>query len=480
MRSRYFLPLACVILLVGFALRTWDLGVSSLWVDEVTTDLRARAPFGEALESILKSGNQTPLYFLSLRAFPHHSEALLRYPSVLLGVLGIALIMFVATQLYADRRLALAVGALLAVNPYHVWLSRTARPYALIFVLSLLVSYYFLMLLKGHRTRGMWVGFVISSMAAYMTHYFTFALPLAQWILFMVTGKEDRAFFRRWFKSQVIAGTPLVIWSMMLLTQLHIVTVESEWIPRPVLRDIPLTFWNMLVGYEGLAQWYVLPALLLAVTGLVIGVVRAVRGTEKIHLYWLWVIVAPLAGVFVISALLVSLYVDRYFMIFLPGLLFLMLYGLKMIPRPLGVAALVVMVLTGTGSVLDMLESGDYQREDWRAVAAYIQQYRQPQDQVMIENPGLQRAFERYAAPDTPVEIVRRLVQRGLDEGRVWAIYRNPNEDVHRLGVMPDFDPFAPSRYDITQWVIENRSQIVQQREFNGIKVFLLDLDHNF
>jgi len=57
----------------------------------------------------------------------------------------------------------------------------------------------------------------------------------------------------------------------------------------------------------------------------------------------------------------------------------------------------------------------------------------------------------------------------------VWVIYRNPIEDVHRVGAMPDFDPFDPTLSPMGEWLSERRSQVVAQRKFNGVRILLLD-----
>jgi uncharacterized membrane protein len=62
----------------------------------------------------------------------------LRYGGLLLGLVGIALMMEVVRSLYHDDSMALLVGAWVAVSPYMVYYSRDARPYAMLFVLSLL------------------------------------------------------------------------------------------------------------------------------------------------------------------------------------------------------------------------------------------------------------------------------------------------------------------------------------------------------
>jgi hypothetical protein len=58
---------------------------------------------------------------------------------------------------------------------------------------------------------------------------------------------------------------------------------------------------------------------------------------------------------------------------------------------------------------------------------------------------------------------------------RLWVVYRNPNEDVHRMGEMPDFDPFDPTLSDMGKWLSTRRDQVIEQRVYNGVRVLLLD-----
>ena len=85
---RYFVLGVVLIVTVALVLRTWNLGGASLWTDEALTALRAHAPIQESLASIMATGNKTPVYFWSLRFFPNSTDALLRLPSALLGLLG--------------------------------------------------------------------------------------------------------------------------------------------------------------------------------------------------------------------------------------------------------------------------------------------------------------------------------------------------------------------------------------------------------
>jgi hypothetical protein len=482
-RPRPFLGGAVLILLVGFVLRVWNLGGASLWTDEVLTAFRAQTSLRTSLNSILASGNQTPLYFLSLRFWPNYTEILLRLPSALLGLLGIALLMFIIVRLYGNHELALWAGALLAVNPYHVLLSRTARPYALIFVLSLCASYSFLLLVQGRRTRMVWLVFVASSMTAYFAHYSALALFGAQYVFLVLARRRDRRLLRCWLGAQMIAAIPILSWLYRLLQQPP--GMASEWIPNPKLRDIPLTLWHMSIGYDGVLKWYLVPGLMIVALGLVFGLMSAVRDRKAAseNYYWFWLIGVPLIPVFLVSALVISFYVDRYFMVFLPALIILVACGWMQHPRWIWQLALGVVVLTCAYNVASSFYTGGYRRAGWREVATYVTQDCQPGDSVILNRGNEKQAFLHYLDEEAcpALDVVVLSDEPGIQPveqaaRRVWVLYRNPNEDVHRQGVMPDFDPFQPGLTHIGDWLIDRRDRVVDQHTFNGVKVMLLDV----
>jgi hypothetical protein len=156
------------------------------------------------------------------------------------------------------------------------------------------------------------------------------------------------------------------------------------------------------------------------------------------------------------------------------------------VSRSVARMALGVLVFSGTGSVLLMFREGSYRREDWRQAAAYVEQYYQPGDQFMFERKNVMQSFLRYLEIDDqkPVGIIMMSSvpeealpnARPIMASRVWVIYRNPNENVHRQGVMPDFDPFEPGRSRIGDWLSTRRGQVLEQKKFNGVTVLLVDV----
>ncbi|HEX3049528.1 MAG TPA: glycosyltransferase family 39 protein [Aggregatilineaceae bacterium] len=353
-RPRYFRVAAALILLFGAALRLWQLGTASLWIDEVWTQLSTEGSIHQTIVRTLELGNQTPVYFLTLHLFPRDTDFLLRLPSVLFGIIGVALVMLVALRLYNDCNYALLAGALFAFNPYFIWLSRTARYYSLLFIFSLLASYYFLVLLRNDRNRRVWILFVLSSMGAYMTHYFAAANPIAQYVLFSFLLSRKRRFFRRWMVAQVIAVLPLLVW-MVLLSQQEVLSIGIGWIPKPSWKAPLQTLWDMTVGYDGgvrldgSLRWYVPFGLVSAAVGLAVGIYDALQNhrTNPINFFWFWLLVAPLVLVFALSTALRSLYVDRYFVVVLPAVLLLMLVGWRRLSR-VGTALAAIFIIAAS------------------------------------------------------------------------------------------------------------------------------------
>lgn len=476
LRPAYY-PLAVVcILLAGFALRVWDLGKYSLWGDEVMTEYRVQAPLAASLQNILRTIDQTPLYYLALRIFPNGNEFLLRYPSSLVGVVGIGLMIGVTARLYHDARTALWAGTWLAFNPYHIWLSRTARAYSLMFLLSVLMSFLFLMLWHGYCSRRYWLAFILVSMAAYMTHYSLLAVAGTQSVLLALHWPQKKTFARHWFVAQVWAVVPMAIWFLTML--LNLSAREPQWGARPWLEDIVLSLRNMTVGYDGPLQWYTVPGLAVGIAGLTLAA-RTVNRRTITNLYWVVLLLAPILVVFFVSLFSVNVYVDRYFMGLFPGLVFLIAVGWASSTLRDWRIALAAVMVTGAVTVGLSIRHNTIRREDWRGVAEYVAQKYQPGDIFVVDRAVTMTAFMRYFDADQSPRMIQlsetdKVIPPDEIGVRYWVIYRSPFEDVHRLGRMPGFDPFGLNRTITSRWLMQRLPYVVDFREFDGVTIVIV------
>ncbi len=494
MRQRRFIGQIAAILLIGFALRVISLGDDSLWSDEAFTAFFASAPADDFVSLLLTDGVHVPLYFLLMRALPTENDFMLRWPSVLLGVGGIALLIRVTLRLYGGRPLALWAGLLLACNPYHIWLSRMARPYALFFVTALLASYYFLVLLRGERSATHWAGLGLSSAASYMTHFFAAALPLAQYAVLGFALQGKRRMLRQWLLVQIVALAPLAWWIYRLVTQ-EVVSFGIAWIPRPALADLPVTLANMGAGTDSV-RLLLLPALIALAVGLIAGTHRAWSAWrfDLTDLYWFWLVILALLPVFLLSQAR-PVYADRYFMVFLPGLLLLALRGwsalartkpglLKPFPPVAGLAGsswagavAAIVVISGAVQVLYNVANEDSERQSWRDVSAFVAAEYRPGDGFVMEPALALLPFLRYWQDEALLRANLVLPQDALaaPHARLWTIVTDPTVNVHREQAQGPFDPFALGDSALSRWLAGQRDHVVAQHQGNGVAVLLIE-----
>jgi hypothetical protein len=145
---------------------------------------------------------------------------------------------------------------------------------------------------------------------------------------------------------------------------------------------------------------------------------------------------------------------------------------------------LAILFVTGAHGLVMSYNNGNYQRADWRSAATYVEQSVEPGDVILVERMNTQQAFTNYFEEDAPgappllvlSEMPEGRVALNPPSGRVWVVYRNPNEDVHRQGAMPEFDPFEMGRTTMGDWLNGMQEQVIEQRRFNGVRVLLVDL----
>ncbi|MBN1967217.1 MAG: glycosyltransferase family 39 protein, partial [Anaerolineae bacterium] len=375
--------------------------------------------------------------------------------------------------------LALWAGAALAANPVHIALSRTARAYALLFVLSLLATYFFLRMLRRPRSRPVWIAFTLSSAAAYLTHYYSLFLPLAQ--LITLRSSRTRGLRKRWPAAQIMAGLPMALWS----AQMVILNVASEgrflgahgdWLPAPTPRDLAITFPNLLAGFDGRwPAWMLVPGALAAVSGLALGLIAAARNTP-IGRHLAVLAVLPPGLTFAYSQVRPA-YLDRYFVIALPALIVVMVWGWGQIGHRGWRLALSALVIgSGCAVILSDVRAGRNEKTDWRGTALYVYRSLQPGDGLLLEREVSLDPFDYYfpdAADDLPLFTPDDPIPPSI--ARVWVIVPNPHMDLHRQGAFPAFDPFQPGDDPVGGWLLAHRSSIRVTRSFNGVWVVLVE-----
>lgn len=156
------------IILLGAALRFYQLGHFSLWDGEIFTLFISQKPLPLILPALRDFGAHPPLWFLITRAFDAFgwNEWMLRAPSALVGILAIPAL-YVAGKRAENATVGLLAALLLACAPLAVLYAQVGRMYSVIIPLAALMLYAATRALQQNRWRWWLALSVFSALIVY-------------------------------------------------------------------------------------------------------------------------------------------------------------------------------------------------------------------------------------------------------------------------------------------------------------------------
>jgi len=246
------LILLLALLGVGAGLRFHGLGRESLWNDELDSRRVSGAPSaGEVVAKTLAEDGHPPTFNLLLHEIERYwgdSEAALRFPSALAGVLAIAAMFILGLLLYGTAEGLLGAGLLTVLwCPIHY--SQEARPYSLLLFFVLVASSCWVALLRrweetGGTPLGLVAGYVLSALACCYLHHFGAGLVFLQGAGAFLLSRRRRAVLVTWMV--VLAGyLPGIVY--LLRQRRH--SGSWAWIESPGL-DSATEYLKFLFNYS--------------------------------------------------------------------------------------------------------------------------------------------------------------------------------------------------------------------------------------
>lgn len=134
-RRRYEVALTLLLILfLAGALRVYDLGGESLWLDETHSVDAAGESVYDILTVVPRRYHLPPLYFLMLRGWvllAGDSAVAVRVPSAIFGIAAVAVLFLVGLEL-RSAALGLAVAFISAISYFLIRYAQEARPYSLL------------------------------------------------------------------------------------------------------------------------------------------------------------------------------------------------------------------------------------------------------------------------------------------------------------------------------------------------------------
>lgn len=222
----------CVLLGLGAFLRFWRLGQQAFWTDEISTAWRISGSFDHLLLSLSDQGFP-PGWYMLLRWWSMLVEwwtgsggvafapETLRFPVAVMGTLTVPAIYWVARH-FTDRRGALLVMLLAAVNPYLIYYARDIKMYGACWFLVTVNVAIFLQWQASHRHWLWWPLYALTAALAVLMHAMAWVVLIVQ-VVWLLSHRRAKAL-----------DVPLYVAALGLaaLVPIYWYTHQTEWVER--------------------------------------------------------------------------------------------------------------------------------------------------------------------------------------------------------------------------------------------------------
>lgn len=433
------------LILIAYGWRVYRLDYQSLWRDEVDAINFAVRDLPQTLGMFLQAAQNGPLYFLSLRPWFYvagTSEFVLRYPSVMAGVLSVPLLWQVTRRLLpspdlsggaqpgerADRELVestpaprfpwltipLLAAVFMAANPYQVWYAQEGKMYATITFLALLASWFWLAGIFGGGWKP-WLAYFLTVSATMYTHLLMVLLIPVHFVWFLLAWPRSRYQLRGY--GLALAGltlpyTPMVWWHWEMLTSPDRLTGFSFTPLDQMVRSLALSHARgFLTTVDSI---WLAPVAFLFGAGLLLGITEigarhdrsrpALAPWRRYALLLAW-LVLPVVFIYLVS-LRQPVFTERYVIWIGPAVALFMALGLQVVAHSSGRLAMplvsaLLLFLIGFWGYVGWQQKTLVIKYDLRSAVHYVSDQRTPDAVLILQIPHLEWAYRYYTSDYT-------------------------------------------------------------------------------
>lgn len=441
LRDSRFIPWWMVgfLLLAGWALRLYRLGVQSLWYDEVVSAILARQSLLQ-LTAHTAGDIHPPAYYYLLHFWIRlvgDSEYALALPSAFFSLLLIPLLCRLGRRLVGWRATAWGI-ALLTFSPFNLWYAQEVRMYTMGAALGLAALYGASRMMESpdpdkqgryYVPSGPWLVYVLAStVGLYTLYYFAFLLLFLNLFFLGWLLLRRRPPMSAPATPSSLLFSPLPGW---LLAQLAVLILYLPWLPTALRQalnppvppwrsfvpiwQIVLESWTALSLGQSVEVWLIWPLLLVGIALYVLGLASFARPRQMPEgsewpVFGFWSMGLLLAGYTfapLIFILLASqrtpLYHVRYLFTFSPLFYLVLGCGLCWIAHgdrrwswPAGWAVLFVFLAGCAYSTYNFHFNPLYSSDDWRGAVIFVADHWRPGDAVLVNAGYTYPAFLYY------------------------------------------------------------------------------------
>lgn len=486
---------------MAYAFRVYAVARQSLWPDEIYSFAVSRWSLAEVWSKLVH--DHVPLYTTLLgvwEVFAGSSALGLRYFSVLASVAMVSIFVILGRRLFppVPRYTALI---LIAISPFQVYFAQEVVTYALLGLLSALVTWLFLSRpADPDRTSLLLAGVAYASLLyAHYAGFFVLATHGAIAILSWVVPRP--AFGRDPWSSEASRLSPRwgIAWGLGLVLFApwmvgHFGYVGENLVggtTRPIgtiasILAIDLSFGPVLTGHLDAgkaADARILTNLQRASWLVPIGLFLAILPRRRAHWSLPWNQLVAVAhslvpfGILLLLVLFSRDFASRYGFPAVAWVSIAVVLGLWRLPIPIrwiGVGALVSFSLWGD---VIYFEHPGFARLDFRSAVDHIVERRQPGDAVIVTAPYVESTFAYYAdsvthlRPDLPTEALPNSIPP--DPARTREALRLLASSSRRIWLLRWQDYYSDPRGLIAGWLNQHGYPVASQHLPGGIAVDL-------
>jgi mannosyltransferase len=410
--SRWWLA-TIVVMVIAAGLRIFTINSQSFWYDEAVTAQLTESSVADICLGRAKDNGNPPLYTLCAKAWSDvfgRSEAGFRSFSVVCGVLAVLLLALLGRQLFGPRVGVLAAG-LLAVSPLQIEHSNEARTYALLQLMVIANTWFFVRWVQGRQITDLIV-YGITTALGWYSHYYAPALQLAQ-ATALATLPQCRRVWLPWICTMFAAFLLWCPWLPQFVQQLrtpdNLTRIPGDSWAIQFLAT-PVTFGlGRAFAWRDSPRWMIgvaaLGVLITLLFPLAIGMVHTARRRFAGMLLSGWFLV-PILGPLILALLGHPIYSHRYASIGLPAFLLLAAFGLEQL-RPSLRATILTLLLVLTSISLFRYATRPL-NDDWRSAARTLLASVDDSELVLVDRSYEVAALRYYASRhgQIPIEMI--------------------------------------------------------------------------
>jgi Dolichyl-phosphate-mannose-protein mannosyltransferase len=435
------------------------------------------AGVGRVIRAVLLSDTSPPLYYLLLYGWTRvlgTSDFVLRLFSIVWSLASLPLIAAIAQRI-AGGKAVLPACLLFALSPLAIYYSTEGRMYSLLVFLVLATMWLSLYLQNVGASIGVYLLWIITSTAGFLTHYFFFFSWLALvFYLLLQPGKFDR---RGLLCCVLLTAVAILPWYYLVPESLSRWRVTKDW-----LKFSPPGFHRMVGLANEFFQFYsikssglwnaprwcaiiTIGAFVAAVGAMILRLrVDAFRG--RYLLIWLWLIAACAAptGVDLLQHTYLA-NVPRYAIAALPAAYLLAAVGLASLRRPVRAIALACIFAVWFLPLRSLYQQRARNLEPFRAAARIASTGTDASDLILVHSiPSGVLGIARYS--NGPAPIASWVGQ--LETRRVPVSLTSLIRDRNRISLIKLHEVGQPAPEE--DWLRSN-SQVLQEKRIGAATI---------